>query len=1500
MEPGEYLTNVISHNNLTSISYEYFVPLFPVSNILKIKLQNLELLWRKTGKLVYYDHVRVQIWVFLSSPSTQECELQYSDSSTSSSTQNLDEIGEFGHLHKKSGTYEPATLAMNASMSSINSPINSLSSTSLESPSKNLQASSSRTSLASLTIHSPRKILSRISETKGTEVNSDNVSREEIHQYFISAVLESMMYFLCRDGGFIPFNSRTLISTIRQPIPCLENSNMVEFTTLDISLTSMGTIMLKAHFNVAQRLRGIKNLLKDSNEPDLLQSGDHLWLAPCGNSAKYYGTLACDNVETFGLVLDGKRHILDTISKNIVKVWQVRFLEWLKYRGMDSIAIESGGWVLIQILTGHSPYANIELEKIPILVDSGAVPWPLILCFRNLTQDKTGNLNKSLDAVQCYDPIKFAEEWYSSQERVKIVNQRQKERHGAEVSSKERTNPELPTSRYHKKSMEAVRKESSTGNIYPTPPDALLPPTVITPSLEETECTPENANSCAPIEPDDVGPNINNDTHFSSESWVSASKKDQNPSINFSENLSENDIIFTDHGGDMFGTDITDADFNFFDEPDIEIEHTNKQTPISNFQATIKEMGETQTSENAVAEDCQLTISDKNTVQAVIYNEAQENINSDKSESLQEKPLNLLVATASQISQSQPSTSANLQHVNARSPFSKEIIFNRLKIEQLPIRSESLRRLSIFDRIDFEPSILSINKKYGPSGRYNIIPEVRKPSILEPSSLPRLDVLARKKNIRVEHKHIETDQDPWVKFYKEITNASVSQETKDNSTDLDHRATTPEEDGSISNTEPEIFFGTSKKRKWEETEGDTISPSENIIRGYAQAASPQSINDPTVFLFEPYQVGWPHESHFILPEPTARSDELTDIELIETTQILADQALSGRFQLPGVPKHDFFPDFQNRISVKKKLHCITAAAQKIFCNATICTLRDFLDVQGIPISNQVLRLPPRPNTNQKGFPGTNVRSNDLFPIDSPHLEVRRADAGISVLPSAIGFWEIFGLGPFSGVKNVRAVCVHPNFDGLAASSNTLLDRMRGFYESARFGSHDRIISPDIDNGLIPFTIKTSQPNYSRLSALKEMTENLSRTLSRLTIQNINLVVYFVYPPNDGDLLVQICAAFHHLFSMYRKSLIESKVAPVNEIVLQLIPLDFIASPTSLAVPRPSEYFGLALEVYDRCINFESSTMPAITLEPPLLKSIDFKLTSNPSPSLLHENSCLHIAYAKSIDNRWITAAWIDNRGIQQMTASYCLGRKNKTITTTFAEVANEIWETTLDFISDQKIQWRLIIARVGIMDLSETEFWTGLAAAETNAKISLTLVTVKTNVSLEIIPSCISLLSNEAMGIKKSAPIFKIQGSQSSCGIPENTTTTVDAASEPDLNARLIDLTDQTWGAVLSHRVNNSNSLEELNLALVSGYLFKRGGTNPEDPPVPMEVNVIFSEVNGNPRTFHENLLKEILGYYRCLGTLARVRRVVDVNKDIRPWHIAAVEKAVEALYMLM
>jgi mediator of RNA polymerase II transcription subunit 13 len=263
-----------------------------------------------------------------------------------------------------------------------------------------------------------------------------------------------------------------------------------------------------------------------------------------------------------------------------------------------------------------------------------------------------------------------------------------------------------------------------------------------------------------------------------------------------------------------------------------------------------------------------------------------------------------------------------------------------------------------------------------------------------------------------------------------------------------------------------------------------------------------------------------------------------------------------------------------------------------------------------------------------------------------------------------------------------------------------------------------------------------------------------------------------------------------------------------------------------------------------------------------------------------------------------------------MTASYCLGRKGKTLSTPFADVAHEIWETTRGVISIWKVNWRIIITKCGIMEQAEIDLWSSLAQAESKSTLNLTLMTVDTDPSLQLIPPAAKIPSHAA-AVFYTTPVSTPQASMVSpeqSGNPQTpsireTSTSAptpggnDATNESDAEATLIEVTDQTWGAILSHRLNNSASLIELNPAIVSGYLVKRGGIRVEDPPVVMEVSIVHSE--GNPRAY-ETLLREMLTYFRGLGTLARARGIVEKQVDIRPWHIAAAERGARALYMLM
>ncbi|KAK0110604.1 mediator of RNA polymerase II transcription subunit 13 [Cadophora gregata f. sp. sojae] len=1515
MDPSEYPTNVISFNDFSSINYEYFESNSTSLGLARKHLQRLEAGWRQDGRLVHHDPYREGVWLFYNGNAAAVSPTKDPDTNSSSV-----DIQALGLLQRDKGVYEPASLARSKQIlgGSMNAGSASSSpSSSLENAFRNAQALNAKAMQANASLSVMQE-----PPTPSPGVKAEfTTSAKDIHEYFISAVLSSIVYFLCHDHNFIPLNSRTLIlASSRSTGSSAKSGHEIELATLDISLTSLGVLVLKAHSDKAPGLQTLRDVFSPSSTTCGLSPGAPLWLAPSGSAAKFYcipddnklpGTLSIGQLQ--GSLLESRPN--GSINPLTIRSWQAKCLAWLSAKGLDSAALEAGGWLYVQILGGYLPYSNSDPQGLPLLEELAIVPWPARLCFQTSSSSGARDSQMTHSLTSCRDPLSFAEDWFTSKdERAAIVSKRAKERQIADTLSKEQADVEARALQAHSYSPAALRRASNAGAMYPTPPDAPQHPVGATPSFDGNVSTPGNPNHLIAHEAGGTVPPNPTVVEADTDMWGASAKKDRmnstahyNENDNDNEHDNDNDNLFGDLGGDMFGTHITDDDFNFFDEPDVD-EFDIKQ-PSSAPVSTTQESA-------AIAHIPEPTMP----VAAADENHSSE---VDATDSLDNKevpgPVTVDVATVVPTSLTAESAQTKAEGTQPTQPivnlpFNKEIIFQKLVQQSVMSKvTKQPRRASLFQQIDFVDSLRSVNEKYGSHGQFDFSRERNKPKSGEISALPQTQYLTSRRKAHEGSLEIGN-------IARLLGEKALDSQTKLVEDPMDYLMTSnggspvSEQDDS-SHTTDEALVGSKYgvKRKWEADEEDDIASTfDTLAMEFEQSVgTPQSISGSQLPLLDADPADWALTTYFTSLEPDTEPNTLSDLEKIATAQILADQAVSGTFHLPGLNGSDASSLWGRSAGTKVLLSKLSKAASSCLKDGTICSMRAFLDIQGIPILSQALRLPPRPMPNPRGPNGLDTRQNNPFLIIPPQIVVRRSESKLSILPSSVPFWENLGLGPSKGTKDIDAVCVYPNLEGVTAYASTFLDQMRSVYESSRFGSHDRVDSEDIGSGLLPFAVDiTSSNKMHHLTTLKETAARLSRTLSALQVGERNFVVYFVYPVDNSVLLVHICSAFQHLFNLYRKALSERRATTANELVLQLIPIDFIASPTSLAIPTPSEYFRLSMEVYDRCIDFTSpSSSPAIMLEQPLPRTIDFKLSANPSASLLQENTCLHVAYAQSIDDRWITAAWTDNKGTRQMTASYCLGRKNEPISTPFTEVANEIWETTLQVVASKKIHWRIIIARVGVMDSSEFDFWTGLVSKELNAQISLTLVTVQTDPSLRLLPAFVTLTPNVNGAQSGVTPVSTPQPSQSSILSPENaptpvretnTAATAEASVEPDQDARLIDYTDQTWGAVLSHRLNNSNSLMDTNPALISGYLIKRGGTNAADPPVVMEVNIVHSEVVGNPRTFHESLLRETLGYYRGLGTLARARGVVDAVLDIRPWHIAAAEKAVKTLYMLM
>ena len=188
--------------------------------------------------------------------------------------------------------------------------------------------------------------------------------------------------------------------------------------------------------------------------------------------------------------------------------------------------------------------------------------------------------------------------------------------------------------------------------------------------------------------------------------------------------------------------------------------------------------------------------------------------------------------------------------------------------------------------------------------------------------------------------------------------------------------------------------------------------------------------------------------------------------------------------------------------------------------------------------------------------------------------------------------------------------------------------------------------------------------------------------------------------------------------------------------------------------------------------------------------------------------------------------------------------------------------------------------------------------------VLFTFLTIEASPLLDLSVQCPEMKSPELpLGLletpestpQASAPSPDISGVGTTPGgaAQVNTPPHIAAFGDHDADTRLIDITDETWGVVVNRVGDDAFLPSEFCPALASGYLLKRVGPRDEDGVARTGVNIILGQ---KP---HRPLLKAVLGMYRNLGLLARIRGIADHLKGVEPFHIAAVRKATAAVYAM-
>ncbi|XWW98581.1 hypothetical protein V2A60_006581 [Cordyceps javanica] len=1034
-----------------------------------------------------------------------------------------------------------------------------------------------------------------------------------------------------------------------------------------------------------------------------------------------------------------------------------------------------------------------------------------------------------------------------------------------------------------------VRRPSTTGGnaVYPTPPDAIQNLNGVTPSMDGNLSSPGHQLSVvADVDIDCEPPGGASSIHQHTDEMAEVA--DGKPLQSDNNLLSEAENMFEDMGGDMFGdNDITDADFNFFDEqPDdlsIDMSLDNIKTANSSTATPVK-----------TEEPSLLTLVPPATESVVFAKPELKHARSSQAEDSLQRGRDLQAKSVKRGS----------------SPFDPDSVFKRLRATASQQNQGATygvgrsKAYKVFGKVDFHPKMPMLNKKYEHGGFFDFVPNDKDADKLEPGTLPKTDYLRRHSKSRTKQQagsrrsslvKSGNDSDSQLLDRQLLNLDGDISDGDDSSSDSDSASnlSVKEPTSPIKSTVKQSTLGEDDAASYATTSKDPELAEEPDEQLALELPRLSLLDGPDTSLFK----------YFTDPQPLSLDISLSDEDMVQVAQLVAEQAATGSLLIfngqGGIGLRTATEEdvrIEQLTGTRTVLQALREAASSVIGSVSPVGLKKLLEVQDGSLPGQGSRVQPRqvPSRDPNSEP---IKPSNLYQIPCPHLEVRRADVRMSLLPTAVTFWENLGLAPSSG-----------------GNAQTFLGRLKSAYETLKLGTFENMpLSADMDDGVLLYGVDriSTAPDATMMghgSALLESMETLSSAMSGLQVVDTNVVVYFMYSASNPGTIVEACMAFQRFFESYKRALSAKRETVKNEIVLQLVSADAISSSTCMVVTPSSELIKLCMETYDRCTLFGGNMpAPAIRLEQPLPRIIDFKLSPAPSSSLARENSCIHIAYARSIDGRWVTAAWTDDRGNEQATAAYCLGRKGEPESRTMNDVANEIWETTVELISTWKVHYRIIMTKCGPTDEGEIDFWIDLARTEIHASVTMVVMTVDTSPSLQLVPAPIKIplqpLSIYTTPV--STPQANILSPDASATPATPARDAAAAAATPggestgdtDVDSVLADVMDQTWGAIVNHRLNNTFGTTSIQPALISGYLIKRTGPKAEDVPSVMEVNLVYTEATA--RTY-EPLLREMLSYFRGLGTLARARGVVDRQTDVRPWHVAAAEKALRALYILM
>lgn len=1286
-----------------------------------------------------------------------------------------------------------------------------------------------------------------------------------LYNYFISAVDALLEYQLGRTGRFWPLDNHSFYTEHDRENPIVATSeekvsSSASIVTINLYLNYAGTLIISCASSSSPPLVRLSRSLFESR----VVSAKALTELPNGNLIRLAETSTTPPLKagtTVFLCPAGLEVILErdcpssrmmSSSKEdhpLTQIWKTQVEDVLFTKGIVLSELED----------------PIEWTPVKRRMESGEQKsffWPTALCFCYREAISGEDFDKSDFEHPEYwfrqatdggykDPLHAVEEWVLSQsdrDKIKEERKRRKEQETAQKQAELQASEAL--SPFNARGTYA--DSQAVAGVYPTPPDGILSQTSGPAGAVELMATSGGEGA--------QGKSVDPTGNTTATSYL----------LDGTQIVTANDELFDgrDYDDDMGGNDITDADFSFFDQDDDYV-GDQKQEPAS--AASEMENGPQTTVLVKQSPDMEIVPDAKDTSYQGEENVVKHSPSPDVAISRDIEPADHYSADGDDIT---------IQRKILSPHTVQELLFSNHN--GLNGVNASNRRQSGFAPLDFNDGVKETDTKYTKLGLFGDLSDV--PASAKRKRTPSIDLTSppSSKRRRISQVHNPTPQSRVRWDDGRLDSSGTSSDESDVDDGLSSAAatngTSPQtaiSEMSRTQRQPspakkEDIMIPFSMRHLKDAINTTVSLETRAKQRGLQAANAR--RDLARFLLSTFGHTVTHtvqKARKAMPalSPTNRSRasspavassrsspapvvvseqkrlKTTNKDYIKIAQIAAEQIIFSTLRSSNASFAVSKPvDFGYDNPLTAPLETVRAVINETFQDSQVCDLMKYASIQD-PDPKQLSKNQPRPlparantGTSQAGETGQPVVVN----LRAPHIRIRRNDALLDVLPPATAFWETLGLAPTSGPKNVMYYCLLPGNQGLKPQLMAFMESLGATYESCKLGSHlrgecrDGILYVNQQKSIESYALDDMLTAYrtclSKFGALLAETKGARgiRAGEGYDSTPVDTFVIYVFNPfDDPSAVKELCVAFWGMYLKYSQVAVPADAKrPRPDIVLQILPISCIAS-SSLVAHETSMMQKLAREVYDRCPpavpNEEKSKLriysgPSIQLEESLPKQIQFKLSAEAPSDPLHDPSQIHVGYARA--GNWATAAWTDNAGRYQATASYCLHGSR-----TFFEVAREIWQTTLEIISGRKATWRISIARAGIPEREEQDAWMAQTTTTPSGfQIILFLVLVDPTPPVALLPKNLSIPTAQSGAPRTpvGTPQSGISPDTNQVGTPAATPSEViqeTLANDPD--AHLVDVTDETYAVILGHRVNTSPSINDYRPSMSSGFMIR-------------------------------------------------------------------------------